>query len=110
MEKYLSNQKIKINQMKKKLLSKVEYITDIFLQLNKLKYLYLDNNQITEIKDNSFCGLSNLENLTLSFNKITEIKENSICGLSNFKDLNLSGNIYFWVTINLAEIKENSFN
>ncbi len=67
------------------MLSNQNYIMDLRELKNNLQNLYLDRNQIREIKENSFSGLNNLLKLDLNSNQITEIKENSFSDLK-FKE------------------------
>ena len=59
------------------------YDTDINDLLNNLQELYLNYNQLTDIKENSFIGLNSLRKLHLKCNKMREIKENKFIGLNN---------------------------
>ncbi|XP_076076040.1 keratocan-like [Mytilus galloprovincialis] len=53
-------------------------------------YLYLQNNVIRQIFNQTFAILNRLLVLDLSFNEITEIDEDSFKGLQNLRFLNLS--------------------
>ena len=63
---------------------------DIFDGFTKLKWLWLEDNQLTELP-NSIGNLTNLEKLWLVNNQLTELPQ-SIGNLTNLKKLNLRGN------------------
>ena len=53
------------------------------LKTKEMLNLDFSENQITEIKDNSFNGLKKLQTLFLNRSQITELNENSFYGLKN---------------------------
>ncbi|PSN37590.1 hypothetical protein C0J52_14527 [Blattella germanica] len=57
--------------------------------LQKLQYLYLQNNSIDKIEINAFKGLKNLAFLDLNNNKITKLWKNSFHGLLRLSKLNI---------------------
>ena len=71
-------------------------------KLTKLKTLNISNNQITEIKEDTFKSLINLQTLNLSFNRIKEIKEDTFKSLINLQYLYLFNN-------QIKEIKKDTF-
>jgi len=74
-----------------------------FNGLKKLEELSLFNNQIEKIEKGAFNGLENLEDLILCLNHIKEIKNNAFKGLKNLRKLNLMKN-------QITEIEKNAFN
>ena len=74
-----------------------------FNGLKKLEELSLFNNQIEKIEKGAFNGLENLEDLILRLNHIKEIKNNAFKGLKNLRKLNLMKN-------QITEIEKNAFN
>ena len=65
----------------------------MFTNLNNLRSLYLNDNQINSFADTCFDGLSSLSNLNLSNNQITALKEQMFAPLSSLNQLNLSNNL-----------------
>jgi len=61
-------------------------------QVNNLRELRLDNNQITRIHPNTFQGLGNLRNLNLDNNQIIQIHPNTFQELGNLRLLFLRYN------------------
>ncbi|CAL1530162.1 unnamed protein product, partial [Lymnaea stagnalis] len=60
--------------------------------LDKVTYIDLSNNQITEIPENVFLFMWRLKYLNLVDNMITDIKSKSLAGLKNLTQLYLTGN------------------
>ena len=60
--------------------------------LVKLKYLYICDNHIAEITNNTLSSLTNLEFLSAEDNLISKIHRNSFRGITNLQRLNLSDN------------------
>uniref|UniRef100_A0A3B4T8Z9 Toll-like receptor 22 n=2 Tax=Seriola dumerili TaxID=41447 RepID=A0A3B4T8Z9_SERDU len=71
-----SNQILKINR------------TDL-IGLSKLKYLNLNKNSISHIKDGAFSDLVQLTNLTIDLNNLTNVTDNMFQGLSKLVYLSL---------------------
>ncbi|XP_071945371.1 osteomodulin-like [Antedon mediterranea] len=66
-----------------------------FQNLPVLKYLYLDNNQITSIPPQAFKGLSQLQGMSLDNNLLTTIKEDvELQNLTQLQFLNVAYNKY----------------
>lgn len=65
---------------------------DDVVPFKRLKYLFVDKNEIYEIEDNSFEGLTELTGLTLTRNKLSFIKERTFAGLLNLHTLALDNN------------------
>jgi len=70
----------------------LKHIVELLGNELSLKYLFLYNNQLTEIHPNTFKGLSSLVRLDLSYNKISYIHPDTFKGLGSLKWLNLAGN------------------
>ncbi|RZC40841.1 slit-like, partial [Asbolus verrucosus] len=68
-----------------------------------LTLLFLQNNQITVIKENSFSDCPNLARIDLSSNKIKSFENNAFKGLSKLQFLYVSSN-------NLEELNSGSFS
>ncbi|KAF7380589.1 hypothetical protein HZH68_016454 [Vespula germanica] len=66
---------------------------DVFVNLPKLKTLYLNNNNVSTIHDKAFKHLMNLEELQMTNNQITVITRESFHGLRNLKRLDLRSNL-----------------
>jgi Leucine-rich repeat (LRR) protein len=94
----LSNQEINNEKLNKIL----HYISTNKAICRNLHVLNLTNNDISQIKSNSFQSFVNLKELNLSINKIHALEMNCFFGLSNLCNLNLSFN-------KLNEIPINSF-
>ena len=94
------------NQIKNKLIVRKidqgnkQNISRISLDLVNLTELRLNDNKLTEIKENAFISLNNLQELSLSNNQLTEIKENTFIGLNNLRVVYLYDN-------QLIEIRKN---
>ncbi|KAI3385442.1 hypothetical protein SNEBB_008962 [Seison nebaliae] len=67
-------------------------INEEFSDLNKLKVLLLNNNEIEEMKENSFANAKSIEVLDLSHNKLTNISWKILDSLNNLKILKLNSN------------------
>lgn len=66
---------------------------DVFGNLNNTKRLWLQNNEVEELTDNSFYPLFNLNVLRLNHNQITHLEKKSFAGLHNLKKLWLNENL-----------------
>ena len=62
-----------------------------FLGLTKLKYLYVYNNDFTEIRPEMWQGLQSLKHLSIG-NKVTSLPDNAFLGLVNLKNLYMGYN------------------
>ena len=60
--------------------------------MTSLKYLYLDNNQISSIGSDAFSGMTSLKDLYLNDNQISSIESSAFSGLVNLEVLYLGGN------------------
>ena len=67
-------------------------LNSYFPNLSQLKYLYLNNNQILTIQNETFNHLKNLIHLDLSQNLIYDLSVNFSFYLSNLKELHLKSN------------------
>lgn len=67
-------------------------IGDAIYPLHKLHRLLLQQNEISEIEDNSFVGLKNLYDLDLSYNRLNRIRRNTFAGLPLLSILGLNHN------------------
>ncbi|KAM0679959.1 hypothetical protein GINT2_001900 [Glugoides intestinalis] len=65
---------------------------NIFEKLQKLEYLYLSKNKITELPSCVFDGLVNLKSLWLEDNNIKELQPNIFSNLQKLEFLNLTSN------------------
>jgi Leucine-rich repeat (LRR) protein/predicted ATPase len=74
-----------------------------FSGLNNLKWLYLQNNQIASIDVNTFNGLNNLTRLHLNNNQIASIDANTFNGLNKLSELHLQNN-------QIVSLDANTFN
>ena len=68
------------------------FSNDILNGMDNLKSLYLDNNQLTNLEQNTFEELISLENLILSSNHLTTIERHTFGGLKSLKNLHLNSN------------------
>ncbi|XP_058055872.1 relaxin receptor 2-like [Anopheles bellator] len=62
------------------------------LNLPSLEHLYLSENQLAVIRNDTFGNLTNLVGLFLNSNKITHFELDAFCGVSKLATLNLQGN------------------
>ena len=86
---YITNNNIKTNRLK----TELSLFNFELTNLEKLKTLYINNNNISKITDNNvFSSLSQLETLNLSHNQLSIIDNTLFSSLSNLKNLNLSHN------------------
>ena len=69
----------------------------------KIETLYLDNNQLHYIGENSFHGLPKLKHLWLSHNNIDRLDRNSFVGLKDLSYIDLSHNQILDITRGLFE-------
>ncbi|KAF5302482.1 hypothetical protein FQR65_LT08572 [Abscondita terminalis] len=65
---------------------------DIFGKASDLRYIYLNNNDLTELLENSFLNLRNLTTIDLSYNNINTIKPSAFVNIMNVQKLILKGN------------------
>ncbi|XP_058835194.1 leucine-rich repeat neuronal protein 3-like [Topomyia yanbarensis] len=71
---------------------------------DKLKYLSLHDNAITELKDKNFANITSLLELDLSENKIDLITSDAFVGLTLLQKLNLAGNRIKMIQVNTFSI------
>ena len=90
-DKSLLNDKIVILKLMRNKISSLDEIP--FDSLRNLKFLYLDENQIEEIKGRHFEKLNKLEYLSLSKNKISSLDDDVFDSLVNLKRLDLDENL-----------------
>ena len=69
-------------------------------ELQQIDYLNLNDQNISQIDDNTFAGLSNLKNVILRNNKITNITHSTFNGLTSLIALVLSDNHINSIDIN----------
>lgn len=89
---------------------------EMFESLTKLKFLYLDKNNIKIIPPFVFFGVPNLEILSLSKNHLLDINVSDLSGLLNLSYLDLSNNNFSQLSqlsfppfpkLNLADFRNN---
>jgi len=66
--------------------------SELFVNLQNLRWLRLDGNQIAEIPSKCFASLRNLEKLLLDENRIKTLNSDSFDGLQNLQVLNVGNN------------------
>lgn len=66
---------------------------EVFLNMEKVALLWLQDNEIKELTEKAFTPLVHLEYLRLSRNKIRNIDESSFEGLHKLKKLRLDSNL-----------------
>ena len=64
----------------------------MFSGLSNLRFLSLDNNEVSTLPDNVFSNLSNLQTLSLGSNGLSTLPANVFSGLSSLRHLDLSDN------------------
>ncbi|KAM3921063.1 uncharacterized protein RB166_010493 [Leptodactylus fuscus] len=64
-------------------------IVELIRKCNYVKYLNLDNNEITNLPEDIFVGFNSLENLSLKYNKLKNISEKLVKPLSNLRNLDM---------------------
>ncbi|XP_058975198.1 protein artichoke-like [Musca domestica] len=65
---------------------------DLFLTLQDLKHIYLNDNNIQEINDGTFMDLWNITSIDLSNNQITSIRPGAFVNVMSLQKLSLRGN------------------
>ena len=65
---------------------------ETFVALGNLKSLFLNSNELWELRFSMFSGLLNLEHLFVVENKISLIDDNVFSQMKNLRELQLSGN------------------
>ncbi|XP_040290890.1 toll-like receptor 13 [Bufo bufo] len=64
-------------------------MVELIRKCNQIRYLCLDNNEITNIPVDTFVGFNLLENLSLKYNKLKNISEHLVKPLSNLRNFDL---------------------
>lgn len=71
----------------------IETVEDDMPALPELKFLSLDKNIMTDIKQGAFAGLPTLTYLDISDNNFTAVPTDPLCKLGNLTELRFSGNV-----------------
>lgn len=72
--------------------SNLNSTVELIKKCNHIRYLRLDNNEITDLPEDTFVEFNFLENLSLRNNKLRNISKNLMKPLSNLRNLDLSMN------------------
>ncbi|XP_075694974.1 uncharacterized protein LOC142661461 [Rhinoderma darwinii] len=67
----------------------LQSLVKLIRKCKQVRYLYLDNNEITDLPEDTFDHFNFLENLSLKQNKLKNISENLLKPLSNLRNLDL---------------------
>ncbi|CAK1553074.1 unnamed protein product [Leptosia nina] len=73
--------------------NKLKAINNSFLRFTKLKFLYINNNELQCIKVNEFSNLNQLHEIDLSNNAITVIEKGTFVNMFNIVKINLKNNL-----------------